>query len=606
MEKTILELFENRVRKTPDLNALCYKETGEWKTITWQGYKNRVDRFAKALIAQGIGTGDKVALIGSNIPEWFIADMAIMTMGAVTVPIYATSSGEQICYVLNHAECKLFIVEETGYFQRIEKFLDDVPKLERVIVVKGSVPPNENILMDLSTFEMVGEKVSEEDLKKVRAQITPNSVGFFIYTSGTTGPPKAVMLTHKNSVTAARNVFLTMQTETQEKVCCTYLPLSHIAERCVNLFSNLLLGTTVYFMRGYEHFAEDLKEIRPTLWAGVPRVWEKLYEGVMKYRDSLPEKKQKIIDWALRTGSEFNWRKYEGKNIPFGLKAKYHAARLLVLKKLLAALGFDRVEATVTGGAPTSEEILDFFVSIGIWLQDVYGQTEGHGTTSFATKDAIRFGSAGKPYPLVEVRIADDDEILVKGDNVSPGYYKDPELTKETFKDGWLYSGDLGYLDEDGFLWITGRKKDIIITSGGKNITPSKIETALMGLPLIEHAVVVGDGKKYLTALLTVSEEEGRKFAQKEGKAVKDRKDLLALKAVNEEIERHVNKVNEKLSRVEQVKKYRILPGPFSVETGELTHILKIKRNVVRDKFAKEIEELYSKNQWHSNPLKIK
>jgi long-chain acyl-CoA synthetase len=273
---------------------------------------------------------------------------------------------------------------------------------------------------------------------------------------------------------------------------------------------------------------------------------------------------------------------------------EYALARLLVIKRLLAALGLDRVETTVTGGAPTTREILDFFMALGIWLQDVYGQTEGHGTTSFATKDAIRFGSAGKPFPLVEVRFAEDGEILVKGDNVSPGYFKDPALTEETFRDGWLHSGDLGYLDEDGFLWVTGRKKDIIITSGGKNITPSKIETALMGCPLIENAVVVGEGKKYLTALLTLSPEGGSKFCEQLGIRIQGTEELFACAALKEGVEQHLKAVNAELSRVEQIKKYRILPVHFSIEGGELTHILKVKRDAVQKKYAEEIEEMYS------------
>ncbi len=594
IDETIRDIFLTRVCETPNNNAMCYEESGQWKTLSWQDYSERVDKFAKALIFQGVMSGDKVALIGSNTPDWFIADMAIMTMGATTVPVYATSSGEQIRYILNHSDSRIFVVEDVAYFQRIENLIDKIPQLERIVVVKGNAPPDRNVLMDLDTFLESGENTNDEKLEEIRSAITPDTPGTFIYTSGTTGPPKAVILTHKNSVAAARNVYMTTRVGIKETISCSYLPLSHVAERCINLFATLLSGTTVYFMGGYEQFGEYLKEIRPTFWAGVPRVWEKLYEGVMNYRSSLKVREQRIIDWSLRIGREFNWRKYEGKRKSFVLRAEYAAARALVIKKILKAIGLDRVVINATGGAPTSKEILDFYMAIGLWLQDVYGQTEGHGTTSYNTKDAIRFGSAGRPFPLVQVRIAGDGEILVRGDSVSPGYYKDPELTKETFRDGWLYSGDLGYLDEDGFLWITGRKKDIIITSGGKNITPSKIETALMGLPLIEHAVVVGDGRKYLTALLTINEEEVKKITEREGTHVKHREDLLRLGVVKEKVERHVKEVNEKLSRVEQIKKYKILSEPFSIETGELTHILKIKRNVVQEKFAKEIEKLYS------------
>ncbi len=594
MGETITKLFESRVSKTPQEVALCSKEDDDWASISWASYGERVDRFARGLIAAGVGKGDKVALIGSNTPEWFIADMAIMTMGAVSVPVYATNSGDQICYILNHSESKVFIVEEVGYFQRIESLLEKVPQLERVVLLSGDAPPGESILIDSDGFAETGKEVSEEDLKQVRDAVTPDSASTFIYTSGTTGPPKAVILTHKNSVAAAKNVHLTTEMSAKEKISCSYLSLAHVAERCVNLLSPLLDGRTVYFMGGYEKFAEYLTEIRPTMWLGVPRVWEKLYEGVMGNRATMSPRKQRIFDWALRMGGECNWAMYDGTRISPLLKMKHAVARRLVIDKVRAALGLNRTEIFVTGGAPTSKEILDFFMSLGIWLQDVYGQTEGHGTTSFATKDAIHFGSAGKPYPLVEVRIADDGEILVRGDSVSPGYYKDPKLTEETFRDGWLHSGDLGNLDENGFLWITGRKKDIIITSGGKNITPSKIETALMGFPLIEHAVVVGDGKKFLGALLTLSEEEARKTCEDHGSEGKGLEGLIVDPAVTKQVEQHVTEVNAKLSRVEQIKKYTLLPRTFSIESGELTHILKIKRNVVQKTYANEIETMYS------------
>jgi long-chain acyl-CoA synthetase len=596
MGDTVTELFEERIEKSGRNAALYFKEDGQWKSISWSEYGSRVMHFSRGLIALGVKTGDKVALIGSNSPDWFVADMAIMTMGAVSVPIYATSSGEQISYQLNHSESRVFVVQGLEYLQRIEALLDQVPMLLRVVVLKVGVSSGAKRVMDLESFRRLAESVGADKVQELRRAVVPDGLATIIYTSGTTGPPKAVMLTHRNCVAAARNVYLSTGTRSGDKdrVTCSYLPLSHVAERVVNLHSSLLDGRAVYFMGGYQQFLDDLREIRPTVWAGVPRVWEKLYEGVMAQRDKMPQYRRRIIEWALRAGRDYNWGKYNGSRLSFRLRVEYALARLLVIKRLLAALGLDRVETTVTGGAPTTREILDFFMALGIWLQDVYGQTEGHGTTSFATKDAIRFGSAGKPFPLVEVRFAEDGEILVKGDNVSPGYFKDPALTEETFRDGWLHSGDLGYLDEDGFLWVTGRKKDIIITSGGKNITPSKIETALMGCPLIENAVVVGEGKKYLTALLTLSPEGGSKFCEQLGIRIQGTEELFACAALKEGVEQHLKAVNAELSRVEQIKKYRILPVHFSIEGGELTHILKVKRDAVQKKYAEEIEEMYS------------
>lgn len=588
-EKTIITLLEKRISATPDDVVISYKEDNKWKSLTWREYGKEIDRISKSLIALGIDPQDKVALMGSNTREWFVCDMAIMVSGAVSVPIYGTSSSEQMQYILNHSECKVLIIDNIEFFNRIREQRSKIPLLKNIVFMNSSKISSNGWLMNQEEFLSAGGSLPDEKLFERRSRVTPDYISSHIYTSGTTGYPKAVMLSHKNCVAAAENVYLTAKIKVKP-ITCSYLPLSHVAERVINLYSPMLTGSTIYLMGGYENFAAKLKEIRPTAWAGVPRVWEKIYEGVMKYKETLPEGKKRVIEWALRAGSAYNWKKYKGELISLPLSIKYSFARLLVIKKLLRSMGLDRVATTVTGGAPTSGEILDFFMSIGIWLQDVYGQTEGHGTTSFATLDSIRFGSAGKPYPLVEVKIADDGEILVKGDNVSPGYYKDPELTRETFKDGWLYSGDQGYIDKDGFLWITGRKKDIIITSGGKNITPSKIESALMSNPLIEHAVVVGDGKKYLCALLTIN----REYASGMNAALSSNgKEVAEDPVINNAIKKHINEINTHFSRVEQVKKYKILPSSFTVEEGELTHTQKVKRSIIIKKYEKEINGMY-------------
>ncbi len=593
MDKTVASLFKERVRKTPGAVAMRHKEGDVWKEITWQEFSDRVDDFARSLMALGIQPGDKVALIGTNSPDWFYADMAVMTMGAATVPVYATNSGDQIIYILNHSESRAFMMEDISYFQRIENRLNELPNLKNIIVLKGNAPQTAGIILSHDTFIEQGQRVPRQELIKIREAIKPDDVDTLLYTSGTTGQPKAVMLTHRNSVTAGENVYLTTKLKNVHMTTCCYLPLSHIAERTVNLFSSLYTGHVINFMGGYDKFAQYLAEIRPTMWAGVPRVWEKLYEGVMAYRATLPEKRRKLVDWALKTGDAYNQRKYKKQGISPLLSVKYSLARALVIKKLLRALGLDRVKIVVTGGAPTHVETLDFFTSIGMWLQDVYGQTEGHGTTSFALKDDVRFGSAGKVYPLTKVMIADDGEILVKGDHVSPGYFKDPELTRETFRDGWLHSGDLGRFDEDGFLWVTGRKKDIIITSGGKNITPSKIEALLLTSALVEHAVVVGDGRKYLTSLLTLSEEAVNKFAAEKGLQNKTFLEVISGPEVKIELEKHLETINAQLSRVEQIKKFKILDHTLSQESGELTPTLKVRRFFIHQKYAREIDEMY-------------
>jgi len=519
-----------------------------------------------------------------------------MSMGATTVPVYATSSGEQIGYILNHSEAKVFIMEDISYYDRIEKRIADIPSLEKIIVVTGGVPTGNIMLMALKPFLSVGERIALQEVRQIRSTVTSDMVATFIYTSGTTGHPKAVMLTQKNCCSAGENVYLSTKTtfeNIENKFSCSFLPLSHVADRAVNLFASLYIGTSVYFIRNFGAFLEDIKDIRPTIWIGVPRVWEKIYEGVMEHCASMSETKGKIIGWALKTGLEYNTKKYEKQTIPVSLKASHSVAKILVINKLLRRLGLDRVKYTITGGAPTSKEILDFFFSMGVWLMNVYGQTESHGIATIETADQMKFGSVGKPYPKVDVKIADDGEIMIRSDTVSAGYYKDPALTSETFRDGWLYTGDLGRIEDDGFLHITGRTKDIIITSGGKNITPAKIEGSLMSSPLIEHAVVVGEGKKYLTALLTINMSYLQHVAGNMGGDNLKPDDLIKSKAIQDEVAEHVAAINQKFSRVEQIKKYKILPNAFTPETGEMTHLLKIKRYYVMKKYVNEIDELY-------------
>lgn len=589
---TITEAFSNCVAMNADRPALKHKLNGAWQAVSWRTYASNVELFSRALIALGVGKGDKVAIIGSNSPEWFFADMAVMTMGAVIVPIYATSSDEQITYILNHSESKVLVTDDVSYLRRLEPLLPGTPCLTRVVVTKGEAPKGSPVLLGAREFETASGAVDADELTRRREGVGPDDVATLIYTSGTTGHPKAVLLTHRNCVTAARNIAMSTRVR-GEYTSCSYLPLAHVGDRDYNLLSRLLDGGTVYFLESYEKFVENLREIRPTMWAGVPRVWEKLYEGIMHRRNALPEKTRRWTDWALRTGREHNWRLYKRQRVGLLLAAKYRVARALVLDKLLAAIGLDRVQEAITGGAPTPEHVLDFYVSLGVFLQDVYGQTEDHGTTSFATREAIRFGSVGKPYPLTEVRIASDGEILVRGDNVSPGYYKDPQLTAETLRGGWLHSGDHGYLDEDGFLWINGRKKDILITSGGKNITPVKIEDMLQELPIVEYAVVAGDGRKYLTALLMMNGERLARFAGRNGGALSESGDLLNDRRVVAAVDEHVEKVNRALSRAEQIKKYKILLAEASVASGELTPTMKVRRHSLLMKYVREVEEMY-------------
>lgn len=591
---TIRDIFSQRVSSTADALALHYEVGGIWRSISWQEYGAQIDRFSRSLIALGVAPEDKIALIGHNTCDWFVADMAIMTTGLVTVPIYETSSREQIIYILQHSDAKILIMEDASYLERVLDVIDEVEGFQYLIVQSGHYDGEDGRVLTLSEFQKKSLEVTTEDLSLFCQVLTPETLATLIYTSGTTGPPKGVMLTHKNSVAAAINVdlFWAGQWDGHQKKSCSYLPLSHVAERVISLLAPLLDGRQIYLFPDMGKIMDNLKHACPTLWLGVPRVWEKMYEGVRDSRVKHSPLKKVLIDWALKTGLQYNTNSQHGKNNSFSTKLSHFIAKKLVIDKILKSLGLHEVVMSVTGGAPSRPEVADFFSSLGLWLLEVYGQTEGYGTTSMDANTHFKHGSCGKPFPLVDVKIADDGEILLKGDNVSPGYYKDAQLTAETFKDGWLNSGDLGRLDEEGYLWVTGRKKDIIITSGGKNISPQKIEHALSMMSIINYALLVGDGKKYLTALIDLNYEQTLSlFQEKLGNGNRDLSTDHPL--LKEMLDDHISTVNGQFSRVEKVKKYIVLFDAISLENGLLTNTLKLKKNAVLERYRKEIETMY-------------
>ena len=600
MGKTLFSLLDKRIQDTPDRVYLKFREKSSvFQEMTWYAYGQKIERFSKALMGYGIQQGDKISLIGPGSPKWFVADMATMTMGSVVAPIYITSSGEQIAYIVNHSGARLLFVDDIGYFHRIEAMTRKMPGLEKVVLLNGTAPANNDMLIDLPAFEAFGEKISDNELAKCRHGVTENMAATYIYTSGTTGNPKAVVLNQKNYFASAQSIsqwqkFLMEDTTIPQIKQICFLTLAHVFERNISMTTPLLTGACVYF-GDLNNALEELRRIQPTILIALPRTWEKMYEGIMAYRGQMPQEQQEIFDRAINIGKSYNGHLYEKTTIPPKLKKDYNSAYDTVIAKVLDVLGcFNEAKLIMTGGAVSSRKVIDFFFSIGIWICQVYGQTESLGMGSAETRDYLRFGSVGKAFPFSEVKTADDGEIMIKSDMVSPGYHDEPELNATSFKDGWLYTGDIGRIDADGYLFITGRKKDIIITSGAKNITPDKIERALMNSPLIEHAVVVGEGKKFLTALLTLSLEGGKAWAAKQGNNIETYTDLLGLNLVGREINRHIDEVNEKFARVEQIKKFTILPAPLTEKGGELTALQKLKRFKVIENNTRFIEQMYA------------
>lgn len=484
----------------------------------------------------------------------------------------------------------MIVTERLELLSGLEDCLGEVPELEHIIVLDGTVPPGRAGVTSLEDFlsDQGGRQGSR--LEEARARVTPDTLATLIYTSGTTGEPKGVMLTHRNSVTTGLNVFEALAPDwgqTPKRSCC-YLPLSHVGERVVSILSPLFDQREVYICADPERVMDDVKTVRPTIWLGVPRVWEKIFEGFQGHLGGQSPVARRLVGWGLQAALGYERALQSGRSPGRGWGAlKYRIARRLVVDRILEALGLDQVRIAITGGAPGNPEVADFFCSLGLWMQEVYGQTEAYGTTSLSLRSDYRAGSCGKPFPRTQVRIAEDGEILVRGDTVSPGYFKEPAASAETFVDGWLHSGDLGRLDQDGYLWVTGRKKDIIITSGGKNISPQAIESAFSGLPGINGAVVAGERRNYLVAILDLDSAIIRN-AIPEGSTFDEHVDAVVIE--------HLTGINSRLSRAEQIKKCTLVFDRFTQGEGLLTPTMKVRRAVVLDRFADAINTMYEKD----------
>ncbi len=559
-----------------------------WQPTSWSTYGDEVRRAGAALVALGVEERTPVCILGANRPEWVIFDVGAMAAGAVPAGIYATSAPSECEYILNHCEAPVLLVDDTSQWEKIAAVRDQLPHLRHVVLMRGADPVDDPMVLSWEEFLSRGHGTAGALDARLEA-LRPESLGTFIYTSGTTGRPKAVMLTHDNLTwTAARAADLVGAMSTDRVL--SYLPLSHIAEQMFTIHLPAITGTQVYYAESIDQLLENLCEVRPTVFFGVPRVWEKFQAGVTAKLAEATGAKAKVAERAMAIGRQVTHRRNHGMQAALTVEAQYKVFQKLVYDKVKTALGLDRARICASGAAPVAEEVLEFFAGLDLPIYEVYGQSEDSGPTSFNSPGRTKFGTVGPAFPGVEVKIAGDGEILVRGRNVFAGYYKDPEATAEALEDGWLHSGDLGEFDADGFLTITGRKKDIIITAGGKNVAPKLIESGLKNHPLVSEAVVIGDRRKYLTVLLTLDGEAADRFLAERGQSGRP-SDNEAIKA---EIETTLHAVNTELARVEQVKRFTILHRELSMGEGELTPTLKVKRDVVHDHFAKEIEAMYA------------
>jgi len=595
---TIPHRLLRQAATNPSTIAYQAKLDGRWQPTTWQTVAAQVRTAARALIALGFPRGGKVAVLGFNRLEWVILDHAAMMAGGAAAGIYTTCSPDEVQYIVHHSEAHVVLVEDAGQLAKVMARRDQLPLLRWIVVMRGATlqPPapatGGDGVLSWDAFNRKGEDTGGEldaELDARLAAIEPSDLATLIYTSGTTGPPKGVMLSHANLAWTSQMLIDIGGGKVAGDTSLSYLPLSHIAEQMGTIHMPATAGSTVYFAESIDKLADNIKESRPTVFFGVPRVWEKYHATLSARLGEVTGTRRRLVDWARGVCSQFHARSDRGDSIPWLLGAQYKLADRLVIGKLKAALGFDRARVLSSGAAPIAPDVLAFFASIDLPIREIYGQSEDTGPTSYNLPGKTRIGSVGSPLPGIEVKIAEDGEILVRGPNVFMGYYKEPQATAEALRDGWMCSGDLGAIDKDGFITITGRKKEIIITAGGKNIAPRNIEAALKESLLISEVIVIGDRKKFLSALITIDEAVAQKLAPDAAAG-----QLAGSPAVRAAVQKQVDAVNQTLARVEQIKKFTILTQPFSIASGEMTPTLKLKRKVIAQRYEAQIDAMYA------------
>jgi long-chain acyl-CoA synthetase len=584
---TLADLLPRSAEMYGSAPAVRFKQGQEWATRSFAEVGETVRALSLGLIDLGVAKGDKVSILANTRAEWTYADFAALSAGATVVPIYQTNSPEECQYVLENSDAKVVVVEDEEQMDKVRKVRERLPLLEHVIRMTGASD-------DAISFEDLAARGASRDPSEWEARwqsVTPEDICTFIYTSGTTGPPKGCVISHGNY-----RAMLDMVNETSViedgDLTYLYLPLAHSFALLIQ-FGSFDLGTTIaYWERDPLKIMPNLAELHPTYFPSVPRIFEKIYTTATSAMDKEGGLKKAIFNWSIKVGKKMRALERSGGRPGFLFSRQYAFADDRVLSKIRALFG-GKIRLAVSGAAPINPEILSFFDAAGVLVLEGWGMTETSTAATISSPDDFKIGTIGKPFPGCEIKIADDGEILVKGPNVFQGYYKNEAATRETIVDGWLHTGDIGEIDSEGFIKITGRKKDIIITAGGKNITPANLENEIKQHPLVSQCVVVGDRRPYLVALVTLDPEEAVAYAKEHGLS-EDPEQLASDEDIRKAIEAHVDTINEKFARVEQVKKIAILPEDLSQENGELTPTLKVKRAVVTSKHEPEIEALYA------------
>lgn len=595
---TVPRLFLSTVQARGREVALRRKDLGLWKDINWLEYLEKVRGVSYGLMSLGFEPGQNAAIIGENSPEWVFADMGIMSAGGVTVGIYATNAAAQCEYVVTDSESVFYFAENEEQLDKVLSFRERTPHLKKIIVwdMDGLHNFSDPQVISFDELLELGKAYEKDhpDLFQERVDGRgEDDLAVLIYTSGTTGPPKGAMLSHRNLLWVSEAMVTVNPVGIRDEFL-SFLPLCHIFEQLFTVLANLKEGAIVNFIENTDTITENMVEVSPTVGYAVPRIWEKYHSAIMIRMSDATWFKRMVFGLALSVGKKHARLKLSSQPQPAWLAAGYALAHFLVFRKLKKRLGFDRMRIAFSGAAPISPDVLVFYHAIGVALREGYGQTEGAGVTCAAHGDNIKLGAVGQPLPGCEVKISEDGEIMVKSPGVFKGYYNNPAATASTIVDGWMHSGDIGCLDEDGFLKITDRKKDLIITAGGKNIAPQFIENQLKFSPYINDAVVIGDRRKFLSALIVIDEDNVVKFAQDNKVQFTTYETLTQAEEIVQLIDSEIKNVNQGLSRVEQVKKFRLLPKKLYEEDGEVTPTMKVKRKFINEAFDDLIESMYS------------
>jgi long-chain acyl-CoA synthetase len=589
MIETLSQVFLNTIKTFVKDDLLAAKADGRYVPISTEEFARRVRHLSLGLADLGLGAGDKLVIFSENRPEWTITDFAVLCAGAVTVPIYTSLMPEQVKYIINDSDAKIVVCSNRTLWLKVEAVRHELPSVHHFVLIEEAGPQG---VVSLSEVMGRGKVIAAADpglFEKRALAVKPGDLASIIYTSGTTGVPKGVMLTHANFVANSKALDAVTEFSVKDTIL-SFLPLSHVLER-MTTFSWIYKGASIYHAESIETVAENLLEVRPTIMISVPRLFDKIYAKVMDNILAASPAKRKIFFWAIGVGKKYGAKKIRHQPIPWGLGLQRKIAAKLVYGKIIEKTG-GRVHFFVSGGAPLSADVAEFFYAIGITILEGYGLTETSPVLACNTFEKMKFGAVGPPVPGVEIKIAPDGEILAKGPNVMKGYYKKEQETREAFENGWFKTGDIGHIDGEGFLVVTDRKKDILVTAGGKNVAPQPIENLLKANPYIQTAVVVGSGRKFISALVLPDFDKLEAYAHKNGIAFGSRKELVGKEEIVSFMLAEIDRSTPHLASYERIKKVVLLDREFDADT-ELTPSLKVKRHIVEKVFKPLIDLLY-------------